>query len=551
LTFAAAAREICALTTPSALQLRTANARLTPNICAPNDNKKTVSFYDAAGNMLTAADKVGTITRSYDALNRLATDQNVFGQLLTYSYDAANRLTLRQDSLGGVLTSVYDADNRLTSRQFGGTNQTPLRVDFAYSARSELTTITRYSDLAGSQTVGTSVYTFDADSRLTNLKQTNGSGTSLENYTYTYDAANHVLGEQRNGTPDATYTYDSTDQLLGDGTHTYSYDANGNRTMAGYQTGTGNQLTNDGTWTYTYDNAGNMIQKSKGSGLETWYYGYDNANHMTSVRQTSDGTANQLTVTYTYDVLGNRVQQDKWKSGGSTVTTRFAYHGQNVWADLDGSNTLQVRYLYGDGVDQILGRIVSSGQPNAGVAWYLTDHLGSARDLENGSTQAVGDHLDYDGFGNPTESTTAYGDRYKWTRREYDADTGFQYNRARYYDRLTGRWFALDPLGFSAGDANLYRYVWNRPPNFTDPTGLSPSKPDPRCRILLSLKHELLILKAKLAGLKKMIDLNPVLSDFGKAELLKTLSAPLEKEIAQLEAMINVFPNLPGCSLLP
>jgi hypothetical protein len=101
----------------------------------------------------------------------------------------------------------------------------------------------------------------------------------------------------------STYTYNATDQLLGDGTHTYSYDANGNRTMAGYQTGTGNELTNDGTWTYTYDSAGNMTQKSKGSGLETWYYGYDNANHLTSVRQTSDGSTNLLTVTYTYDVL--------------------------------------------------------------------------------------------------------------------------------------------------------------------------------------------------------------------------------------------------------
>ena len=29
-----------------------------------------------------------------------------------------------------------------------------------------------------------------------------------------------------------------------------------------------------------------------------------------------------------------------------------------------------------------------------------------------------------------------------------------------------------DPLGFAAGDANLYRYVGNDPPDLTDPTGL-------------------------------------------------------------------------------
>ncbi len=124
-----------------------------------------------------------------------------------------------------------------------------------------------------------------------------------------------------------------------------------------------------------------MTQKSKGSGLETWYFGYDNINHLTSVRKTSDGTANQLTVTYTYDVFGNRIQEDKWKTGGSTVTTRYAYDGPDVWADLSAANAVLTRYLHGDAVDQLGARIVANGQPNSGVAWYLTDRLGSVRDL--------------------------------------------------------------------------------------------------------------------------------------------------------------------------
>jgi hypothetical protein len=47
-----------------------------------------------------------------------------------------------------------------------------------------------------------------------------------------------------------------------------------------------------------------------------------------------------------------------------------------------------------------------------------------------------------------------------------------QYNRARYYDPVTARWMSQDPLGFDAGDSNLYRYVQNEPANATDPTGL-------------------------------------------------------------------------------
>jgi hypothetical protein len=46
-----------------------------------------------------------------------------------------------------------------------------------------------------------------------------------------------------------------------------------------------------------------------------------------------------------------------------------------------------------------------------------------------------------------------------------------QYNQARWYDSTTGRWISQDPLGFDAGDSNLYRYVNNRPNDYTDPSG--------------------------------------------------------------------------------
>lgn len=40
------------------------------------------------------------------------------------------------------------------------------------------------------------------------------------------------------------------------------------------------------------------------------------------------------------------------------------------------------------------------------------------------------------------------------------------------YDPRPARFISEDPLGFDAGDANLYRYVTNSPTNYTDPTGL-------------------------------------------------------------------------------
>ncbi len=78
-----------------------------------------------------------------------------------------------------------------------------------------------------------------------------------------------------------------------------------------------------------------------------------------------------------------------------------------------------------------------------------------------------------------SETEPTNGDRFKWTGRELDSETGLQYNRARYYDPKTGRWISQDPIGFDAGDGNLYRYVRNDTPNFTDATGLDQGSPPP------------------------------------------------------------------------
>jgi RHS repeat-associated protein len=128
-----------------------------------------------------------------------------------------------------------------------------------------------------------------------------------------------------------------------------------------------------------------------------------------------------------------------------------------------------MRRFYLDGVDQVFARIDSSGN----AAWYLPDRMGSIRDITD-ATGTVQDHINYDGFGNVTYESnpnSAYSDRYRWTGREFDSETGLQFNRDRYYDPKSGRWISQDPIGFSAADPNLYRYVRNTPANYRDPNG--------------------------------------------------------------------------------
>jgi RHS repeat-associated protein len=68
-------------------------------------------------------------------------------------------------------------------------------------------------------------------------------------------------------------------------------------------------------------------------------------------------------------------------------------------------------------------------------------------------------------------TASAYGGAYKWTGRQCDPEEKLQYNRGRYYDAATGRWTSQDPLGFDAGDCNLFRYVQNQTTSAVDPSG--------------------------------------------------------------------------------
>jgi RHS repeat-associated protein len=155
----------------------------------------------------------------------------------------------------------------------------------------------------------------------------------------------------------------------------------------------------------------------------------------------------------------------------------MGYDSNSTWADLNGSNVLQTRYLRGDQIDQLIARVVTSGSTPA-ASWYLADRLGSIRNITDANGNTI-DTITYDGFGNVTNETNASaGDRWKFTGREFDSETGLQYNRARDYNAADGRWTSQDPLGFGAGDGNLYRYVRNWPINATDPRGLDwPSWP--------------------------------------------------------------------------
>jgi RHS repeat-associated protein len=210
-----------------------------------------------------------------------------------------------------------------------------------------------------------------------------------------------------------------------------------------------------------------LTSKTRLSDSEQWTLTWDYRNRLTQdVEKTSAG----VTVTndvFTYDVLDRRIG----KSANGTQTW-MAYDGGNTFADFNNSGTLTMRYLYGNALDSLFARRNNNGNN----AWYLTDMLGSVRQVAQ-TNGTILDALSYDSYGNIlTETNSGNGDRFKFTAREWDNEIALQYNRARYYDPKMGRWISQDPKRFAAGDTNLYRTVYNYPLASTDPSGLQWNK---------------------------------------------------------------------------
>jgi RHS repeat-associated protein len=431
--------------------------------------------YDSSGDLTAATNASGTVTFSYDLASRLASTSDVFGVALTYSYDHAGNQVGVSDSFGGLLATTYDAANRAVTIQFGGLNQVPLRADFSYNSRDLLTGVTRYNNLAGTTSVGNTFTSFDNAGQIQSIRN-NGPGTSgaLSSYAYSYDQNGRVTSEtdvRGSSSRTVSYAYDNIGQLTFDNSSigTITYDAAGNPTQ-NYLAGPDNRVYNVvGGITTTYDAEGNLTAQGVSGG--SWTYTYDNGNELTGATERNGSGALMVQVAFKYDALGRRIEKDVTvPSGGSNSTTvqRYSYNGAQLWADLDGANHLQSRYIRGAAVDQLLARVDFSGA----VAWYLTDRLGSVRD----ATDAAG-HItasaDFTAFGVPINVTNAgFLGRFGFAGQETDAETGLQHDGARYYNAANGRWINQDPIGFMGGDSNLYRYVGNSPTSYTDPSGL-------------------------------------------------------------------------------
>ena len=113
--------------------------------------------------------------------------------------------------------------------------------------------------------------------------------------------------------------------------------------------------------------------------------------------------------------------------------------------------------------------------------YYLKDHLGNIRmtvDAEkgvDGKAVAVG-YDDYYPFGMVMSGRSGKianpNSIYKFTGKERDDETQYDYFGARFYDSRIGRWLSVDPLAEKYAGWSPYNYAMDNPLIYVDPDGM-------------------------------------------------------------------------------
>ena len=380
---------------------------------------------------------------------------------VTRGYDALNRLHTVTDWLGKQTTLSYDNNSNLTSVVYPTSNN----VGAAYS----------YDNANGIQSI---------------VDETNATATPtpFSTYTYTLDGNQQVKS--------------ATDPIQGNGLHSYVRNTLNQLTSDAQSGGTGATTIGWG-----YDSAYRLTTRSNSVAGTSGAYMADNADELTAL-QTKTGSTVSQNLSFTYNKDGDRLTQADSVSGsslgynydqadrltklisGTTTLATYGYDGDGLRQSTiisgttaaytwDQSGSLPLLLLAGttsyiDGPD---GHPIEQIDGSGNVSYYLYDQLGNLRGLVNTSGSVTNSYA-YDAYGTRTAATGSTSATPFGFAGEYsDAETGFEYLQARYYDPNSGEFLTPDPLQDITGQP--YAYAGDDPLSATDAAGLCPQNVGP------------------------------------------------------------------------
>jgi RHS repeat-associated protein len=338
------------------------------------------------------------------------------------------------------------------------------RVGYTYDRNSNRTARTNALDAAFSET-----YSYDGLNQLVDYAR-NGGGSGPQSQQWDLDALGNWSSLTSDGTP-VSRTHNAQNELTQVGSSSLAYSPTGNLTTDAQ----GRQLV--------YDAWNRLVSVKDASGTEVARYEYDGLNRriveqVGTLIDPAAASAAKRDMLYSMDwqVLEERVR-------GLDGMVSSVADAQYVWsrvyvdamvlrdrnADGDGSTGsggLEERiYALHDANWNTTALIVASGVPGASVGDILQRFVYTPFgevDIRNADWSAA------------AGAVAAW--QHLFQGLKFSDVTGLAYVRNRDYSASLGRFIELDPIGFSAGDNNWYRFVANGPTGKTDPSGLCQRK---------------------------------------------------------------------------
>jgi RHS repeat-associated protein len=434
---------------------------------ASGDARTFNNVYDFAGRLSKVGEYYGS-TPQVPIEDEDTPGPNPF--LVTYAYNQNSQILQQYFKTGMPVTNyTFDSRNWVRTMKSSYAGTTFLEYGLVYNPNGNI----RHQYIGGNYKNSFSNtnplyynYIYDKSNRLVKADET--SIAPVDNYydlINTYDSDGNILKLKRYGlssTPqdDFTYMYESgTNKLLGvDGKEdSYTYDLNGN---------------------VTYDKTN-----------EVWNMKYDFRNLLVScVSKQPDHSKpgvepDEIFYTeYIYDEAGNRINKKVLQYNGfDPQPVPSGVDAPGTWTNY--LNEYYVRNVSGAEVALYNGTALefwniygsdNIGRINADTTkqFYLKDHLGSIRCAINSKSEIISAQ-DFDAWGYKMDGRKFSADesKYKFTSKERDIETDFDYFGARYYDARIGRWGGVDIKHDKNLSMTPYQYARLNPMMFLDPSG--------------------------------------------------------------------------------
>ena len=358
----------------------------------------------------------------------LTREQKADGEhtVYTYSYNRLTATNCQQGNVGYTEQRTYLDDGRIATYDLNGTRQGySYNITQPHTLRNIHTLPNRASDVLFS-------FAWDAKGNMTGQNSQGGSRRNL-----VWDERNRMLGMVDNA-------------ASGNAAH-YVYDAQGERTfkLTGYSNHTGSGETSE---TYVSLDESTLYASPYLTATASGYTKHYFAGTERLASAIGNGGLADIGIVGSEGLIDKRMERD-------TLLHRV----MEPYPLRINRNRLDTLYA------------MTQPDTTAELTYFFhPDHLGSASWITDLSGQPV-QHLQYKPFGgdyiDQQDPNTEYSERFHFTGKERDAETGFDYFGARYYSSSLGIWLSVDPMSDKYPSLSPYVYCADNPMRLVDVEG--------------------------------------------------------------------------------